>query len=191
MFLKSLKISQESICVGVFFNRVAGRQNCNINKKILQHRFFPMNFVNCSRTLILQKIYERLVLKHQSAFLGTPFIYRTSPVAPSDSFRFPACSFIKRENPTQTCFVKFAKFLRIYFDRAPPLDWILCLSVNFQKLSRSRLIQSTAGKLLILCTSQRISTTRYSKKVFLKCFSSILYKNKKQLFEGVHLLKIP
>ena len=148
-----------------------------------------MNFVSCSRTLILQKIYEQLVLKHQSAFLGTPFIYRTSPVAASDSFRFPACSFIKKENPTQTCFVNFAKFLRIYFDRAPPLDWILCLSVNFEKLFRSSLIQSTAGKLLILYTSQRISTTTYSKKVFLKCFSSILYKNRSSYSKACIYLK--
>ena len=37
-------------------------------------------------------------------------------------------------------------------------------------------------------TSGRISITTYSKKVFHKCFSSILYKKKKELFEGVHVI---
>ena len=53
-------------------------------------------------------------------------------------------------------------------------DCFLCLSVNFEKFS---------------CTSCRISTTRYGKKLFHKRFSSILYKNKKQIIEGVIYLK--
>ena len=73
LFLKSLQTSQESTCVGVFFNKVAGPQNCKFIKKRLHHRFFPENFVNYSRTPILQRIYERLALKNQCAFLGTPF----------------------------------------------------------------------------------------------------------------------
>ena len=53
LFLKSLQTSQESTCVGVFFNKVAGPQNCKFIKKRLHHRFFPENFVNYSRTPIL------------------------------------------------------------------------------------------------------------------------------------------
>ena len=34
-------------------------------KKRLQHRGFPVNFVNYSRAPILYRIYEQLVLKHQ------------------------------------------------------------------------------------------------------------------------------
>ena len=36
--------------------------------------FFPENFVNYSRTPILLRMYERLVLKHRRAFLRTPFL---------------------------------------------------------------------------------------------------------------------
>ena len=71
-----------------------------------------------------------------------------------------------------------------------PDDCSLCLSLNFEKLFRSPLLESTSVKRLISCTSCRISTTRYNKKVFHKSFSSILYQNKKWLFESAHLLKI-
>ena len=53
MILKSLLISQESTCVGVFFNKVEGPQNSNFIKKRLHHRFFHKNFVNYSRKTIL------------------------------------------------------------------------------------------------------------------------------------------
>ena len=43
----------ESSCVGVFFNKVAGPQNCSFIKKGIQHRIFAVNFVNYSRTPIL------------------------------------------------------------------------------------------------------------------------------------------
>ena len=40
--------------VGEFF-KVAGPQNYNFIKKRLQHRFFAVNFVNCSKTPILRR----------------------------------------------------------------------------------------------------------------------------------------
>ena len=72
-FLKKLQISQESTCVGVFFNKVAGPQNYNFVKQRLHHRFFPDNFLNYLRAPILQRIDERLVLKHQCSFIRTSF----------------------------------------------------------------------------------------------------------------------
>ena len=66
----------------------------------------------------------------------------------------------------QRCFsVNLVKFSRTSFDRMP---------VNFEKFVRTPLLYSTSGKLLISCTSCRISTCRYSKKLFHRCFSSIL-----------------
>ena len=95
----------------------------------------------------------------------------------------------------QRCFsVNFAKFFRISFDRTPPDDCFLSLSVNFERFFITPLLKSTSGKLVISCTICRISFTRQSKKLFHRCFSSTLYnryKNKKQPFEGVHLFKIP
>ena len=80
---KKLQISQESICVGLFFNKVASPQNCNFIKKRFQHR----------------SICE--------IFRSTLF-YRTSPVATSESFRFHACNFIKKETPAKCFSVNFA-----------------------------------------------------------------------------------
>ena len=70
--------------------------------------------------------------------------------------------------------VNFAQFLRLSFDRMPTDDCLLCLSVNFEKFFRIPLLYVTSEKLLISCTSCRISTSRYSKKLFHRCFSSIL-----------------
>ena len=66
-----MQISQESTCVGVFFNKVAGPQNCNFVKKRLHHRFFPENFLNYLEAPISLRIYERLVLKHKCYFIRT------------------------------------------------------------------------------------------------------------------------
>ena len=40
-------------CTGVFFNNVAGPQNCSFLKKRLQRKFFLVNFVNYLKTSIL------------------------------------------------------------------------------------------------------------------------------------------
>ena len=48
--IKVLQILQESNCVGVFLNKVAGLQKCNFIKKRLQHRFLTVKFVNYPRT---------------------------------------------------------------------------------------------------------------------------------------------
>ena len=63
--------------------------------------------------------------------------------------------------------------------------------MKFEKFFRTPLLKSASGKILISCTSCRISTRRYRKKLFQRCFSSILHKNEKQPFEGIYLLKIP
>ena len=37
------------------------------------------------------------------------FFYRTSPVAASDNFRFPACNFIKKETRAKMLICEFCK----------------------------------------------------------------------------------
>ena len=79
-------------------------------------------------------------------------------MAASDSFSFPSCNFIEKENPR--CFsVNFAKFLRTYFDRTSADGYFLCVLVNFEKFFRTNFLWSTSGKLLISYTSSRISTS--------------------------------
>ena len=153
-----------------FFNKVAGRQNSNFIKKRLHHKFFPVKFAKFLGNLVLE-----------------------TPASASDSFRFSACNFIKKETPAKRdskCFsVNFAKFLRISFHRTPPDDCFLCLSEDFEKFFRIPLLKSTYGKLPTSCTSCRISTTRYSKKTISQLLFKHFVQNEKQPFEGVHLLK--
>ena len=88
---------------------------------------------------------------------------------------FQPATLLKKRFP-QRCFsVNFAKFLRTSFDRAPPDDCFLSISVNF-KFFRTSLLQITSEKLLISCTSCRTSTNRYSEKLFHRCFFAIDFR---------------
>ena len=67
-------------------------------------------------------------------FMDT-FFNRTFPVAASDSFRFPACSFFKKGIPARRFSVRFAKFLRTSFYRTLPDDCFFCLPVILRSFS--------------------------------------------------------
>ena len=82
-----MQIFQESTCVRVFINKVAGPQNCNFIKET------PTQIVSC-------EIWE--------IFKNT-FFYRTSPVAAFDRLRFPACNVITKETPAKIFFREFYK----------------------------------------------------------------------------------
>ena len=158
------------------FKNVAGPQNCNLIKKRLQHRFLLMNFVQYSKTSILcggsMNGWFWGPATPVELFKNTLF-YRTFPVAAFDSFSFPACNYIKWFQ--QRLFsVNFAKFLRTSFDRTPPDDCFLCLSKNLEKFFRSPLLY----KLLVACTSCRISTTTYNKKCFTSAFQAFYTKTR-------------
>ena len=116
--LKKLQMSQENTSVGVFFNKVASPQNCNFIKEELQQVF------SCEICEILK----------------SALLYRKSPVVAYNSFKFPACNFIKKRL-WQRCFsMNFGKFLKISFDRTSPDDCFLCLSENFEKFPRSPIL---------------------------------------------------
>ena len=70
-------------------------------------------------------------------------------MAAPESFRFPACNFIIKETTAKPFFYEFCKILKdmFTFDRTPPDDCFLCLSVNFE-FFRTLLLYSTSGKLL-------------------------------------------
>ena len=63
LFLKISHNSQETICVEVSFNKVAGLLACIFIKKRLQHRFFLVNIAKFLRTPILKNSCERLLLE--------------------------------------------------------------------------------------------------------------------------------
>ena len=62
LFLKSLQISREITRVRVFFNKVAGPQNCNFIKNRLQHKFFPVKFAKFLRTRCFTEHLQWLLL---------------------------------------------------------------------------------------------------------------------------------
>ena len=111
-----MQILQESTCVGVFFNKVTGPQNCNFIKKRLQHRFLPVKFAN---------------------FFKNTLFYRTSPVAASASFRFRARLSFKKETPAKMIFCEFCKIFKniFFFDRKKWLDdWMIASCVYLWNL---------------------------------------------------------
>ena len=73
MFTKISQISQENTGVGDFFNKVASLLvslsnkvkdflACNVIKKRLQHRCFPVKFEKCLRTPTFKNLYGQLLL---------------------------------------------------------------------------------------------------------------------------------
>ena len=93
-------------------------------------------------------MYERLVLKHQCAFLRTPFLTEHFQWLLLTVSGFQPATLLKKRL-RQRCFsVNFAKFLT-FFNRTPPDDCFL--------LFRSSVLQSTSGKPLISYTSSTIS----------------------------------
>ena len=106
-----------------------------------------------------------------SRFFKNTFFYRTSPVAASDIFRFPACKFIKKETSAYIFFCKFCKIFKILFWQNPS-GWLLLVFIyEFWEVVQITSFMEHLWETAYLCTSCRISTTRYTKKVFHKRFS--------------------
>ena len=78
-----LKVSQEDIGAGVFFNKVASLKAYNFIKSRLQHSCFPVNFCKFLKTLNLKNICEWLFLpswRHRFLYNNIINCYRsTSP----------------------------------------------------------------------------------------------------------------
>ena len=143
---------QVNTCVRVFFNNVSGPQKCNFIKKRLQYRFFLLKFANFLITLCFT--------------ISSGCFYR---------FKI-SCNFVKKEIPAKMFFCKFYKILKIIFWQSTSIRWLLLVFI----WEFCELFQNTSFiEHLIWWTSCGISTTTYSKKLFHKCFSSILYKNDK------------
>ena len=154
-----MQISQESTCVGVFFNKVAGPRNVTLLKTD-QHRLFPVKFAKFLRAPCFTEHFQWLLLKVSGFQPATLWKKRLR----------------KKDFPAN-----FAKFLKTSFLLAEQLRmtsscvhlWIL------RGFSEHFFYIEHLGETAISCTSCRISTTRYSKKLFHRCFSSILYKIEK------------
>ena len=126
-FKKFVNFRGKHVC-WVFFNKVAGPQNCNFIKRRLQHRYFAVNFVNCSKTPLLCRGCMTAGSETPVRLFKNTFFNRTFPVATSDSFRFPPAAFLKKGLQQRRCSVRFAKFLRSFY-KTPPNNCFFCLLV--------------------------------------------------------------
>ena len=99
----SLQISREGTCVRAFFKKVTGPRNCSfIEKGIIQEHLFRWGSM-------------KGCFWNTSAPFQKHLIYRTSPVAVSDSFRFAASKFIKKGNPVKMFICEFCKIFKNIF----------------------------------------------------------------------------
>ena len=81
-------------------------------------------------------MYEQVVLKHQSAFLRTPFL------------GFQPAPLFKKRLQQRRFSVRFAKFLRTSFYRTTPDVWLLCLPVILRSFSDHVFFRSRLGNSL-------------------------------------------
>ena len=151
------------------------------SKKFLKfHRKAPVSeaFLIKLQALRITTLLTRDSCEKCEIFKSTLF-YWIPPVAVFDSFRFPACNFIEKEIPAKMFFCEFCKiFKNIFWQNTS--GWLLLVFIcEFWDVFQNTSFIEHLGETAILCTSCRISTTRYSKKLFHRCFSSILYKNEK------------
>ena len=116
--LESSQSLQESTFV-LFFDIVAGPQNCNFIEKRLQYRFSLVKFAKFLRTTCFTEHLQWLLLTVSG---------------------FQSATLLKKRLRKRCLSVNFRKFLRTSFDRAPSDDCSLCLSVNFKKFFRTPLL---------------------------------------------------
>ena len=146
---KQPKFTGKRLCQIRVFNKVAGLRPATLLKKKLYHKCFPVNFLKFLRTPFSQK---------SSGQLLTLFYWTLQTLLLTVS-GFQAASFLKKRFRKRCFSVHFTKFLTS-FGRTPPNDCFLSLSANCENFFRIPLLYSPSEKLLISCTSCRISTSR-------------------------------
>ena len=160
----------------MFFKIVAFKNSANFTGNHLSRSLFQ------DSTAILKRDLTQLFYCKICEFLRTSFITEHLQWLLLTVLGFqPATLLKKRFRPIPFC----VNFLRTSFDRTPQNNCFLYLSVNFEKFFRTLLLQSTSGKLLILCTTCKVSINRYPDTVKIyftgafQTISSIFYKNEK------------
>ena len=113
--LKRSQISQESTCVGVFFSNVAGPHNCNSIKRDCNTGFFQWILWIIKKYLFCVENFWTVDSETPMRLFKNKCFYRTSLVAASESFRFPACNLSKNKTPAKTFFCEFCKIFKNIF----------------------------------------------------------------------------
>ena len=101
------------------------------------------------------------------------FFYRTSPVAASDSFRFPECSFDKRRTPAKTFFREFRKiFKNIFLQNTSGWLLLLCLPAILRSFSDLLFYRAPLGNCLF-----HVQVAEFRPPNTIKSISRLLFKH--------------
>ena len=93
-------------------------------------------------------MYERLVLKHQCAFLVTSFLTEHFQWLRLTVSGFQPAALLKKGLLQRRFSARFAKFLKTSFYRTPPDDCFLCLTVILRSFSDHLFFRVTLGNSL-------------------------------------------
>ena len=93
-------------------------------------------------------MYERLVLKHQCAFLRTPFLTEHFQWLFLTISCFQPAALLKKGLQQRHFSVRFAKVLRTSFHRTPLDDCFLCLPVILRSFSDHLFFSASLGNSL-------------------------------------------
>ena len=128
-------------------------------KRDSKHRLFPVKFAKLLRAPCFTEHLQRLLLKVSD---------------------FQPATLLKKRL-RQRCFsVNFSKFLRTCLLWQKTSRWLLLVFIcEFWEVFQNTYFIEHLRETAISCTSCKISITRYSKKLFHRCFSSILYQIEK------------
>ena len=120
----------------------------------------------------MQRIYERLVLKYECAFLRTPFFTEHLQwLLPAVSGFQPAA--LLKKGLQQRCFsVNFAECLRISFYRTPPDDCFLCLPVILRSFKNHLFFRARLGNCLF-----HVEVAESQPPDTIKSISQVLFKH--------------
>ena len=99
-------------------------------------------------------MYERLVLKHQCAFLRTPFLTEHFQWLLLTVSGFQPAALPKKGLQQRRFYVRFAKFLRLSFDRTPLDDCFLCLPVILRSFSDHLFFRAPLGNSLFYVVAE-------------------------------------
>ena len=113
------------------------------------------------------------------------FFYRTSPVAASDSFRFPACNFIKKETPAKMFICEFCKiFKNIFWQNTS--GWLLLLFIweCLRSFSECLFYRAPLGNCLF-----HVQVAEFQPPDTIKSISQVLFKRRHNYSEAFIYLK--
>ena len=100
------------------------------------------------------------------------FFNRTFPVAASDSFRFPACNFIKKGTPAKMFFCEICKIFKNIFLQNTSGWLLLVFTCNFEKFFRSPIFTAPARNSLF-----HVQVAEFQPPDKIRSISQMLYKH--------------